>query len=646
MDTEKLNKILPYPWTYSYLQKLNFDDSPTTYIMLARMLRKVNELVAQGNNLQSIMEKLVEWIQDNLSEFVTTQLTEWLNDGTLEKIINDALFKSKIGHYPNVATLIADTEITEGNVVQTTGYNAINDGGGAIYQISSTPVTNTVNVELSNGLYAAMIISDGMINIKSIGVIENTSFDLTTYSKFIDTFYIPKGNYILTGTITNSIALESDWATLDLNINIQGAESVVMRKFKVSHGDYTSRIIEKNVGQVLMTNCKNVTISDIEVLSNTTDWTFRTLGCHNIKVTNIYSYGTLSSVVFIGENCGSISVDNMVVHNAIIPSDAMRTYSYGFCTGYTSYTARVEQFKNLTVNNYESYNCEWEGFDCHGGENILLNNLKIFNSPRSITCYKDSRPQYVNEFEMNVTINNLQIENEVQYGGTDNAGLYFYGNADFHVDNLTIENAIFKNLNLAPNGITANYANIHMRNCDFTQTDYNKTFLVLYWCDVRLENVNFSNSVTPCKLTACVGKVNAFNNNNGIISPSSVNSYIVTDQNLFYTALTANQLLIRPYTLLVERGSAYKANYSSLNGYTALYDNPKTFSCTTTDGITLTSTSDIYIPKGARIAVNGVDSTRVVIKAERNKLVLNSAIKQTGSITVNVTKGALENITR
>lgn len=92
MDTQKLNEILPYPWTYSYLQRLNFDDSPTTYIMLARMLRKINELVAQGNNLQSIMEKLVEWINSQIDEVVREQMQKWLDNGTIKNIINEEIF--------------------------------------------------------------------------------------------------------------------------------------------------------------------------------------------------------------------------------------------------------------------------------------------------------------------------------------------------------------------------------------------------------------------------------------------------------------------------------------------------------------------------------------------------------------------------
>ena len=69
--------------------------------------------------------------------------------------------------YANVAEMVADTELIDGQVVRTLGYYAVNDGGGALYRIYSTaPVTHYET--LQNGLYAELI-TDGTIAPEVMG---------------------------------------------------------------------------------------------------------------------------------------------------------------------------------------------------------------------------------------------------------------------------------------------------------------------------------------------------------------------------------------------------------------------------------------------------------------------------------------------
>ena len=61
--------------------------------------------------------------------------------------------------YTNVAEMIADTELINGQTVRTLGYYAVNDGGGALYRIYST-APSTHYETLANGLYAELINTD------------------------------------------------------------------------------------------------------------------------------------------------------------------------------------------------------------------------------------------------------------------------------------------------------------------------------------------------------------------------------------------------------------------------------------------------------------------------------------------------------
>lgn len=160
MDTRKLNKILPYPWTYSYLQRLNFDDSPTTYIMLARMLRKVNELVAQGNNMMSILEQLVDWVNTQLEGYAKEIMEQWLADGTLKDLIDQVLFQTKVSYFDTVADMKASTSLGDNSCMITLGYYAVNDGGGAIYKAVTGMTANEMDIIPLQGNRQAMLISD------------------------------------------------------------------------------------------------------------------------------------------------------------------------------------------------------------------------------------------------------------------------------------------------------------------------------------------------------------------------------------------------------------------------------------------------------------------------------------------------------
>ena len=121
--------------------------------------------------------------------------------------------KKKIYYYNNVADM-KKANLKVGDMVITLGYYEANDGGGAEYKI-----VNSINIykeNLNNGLYAELVIKDGL-NVKQIGAKGNGTQDDTQYLQTainilrqniitnglgsVNTILIPAGKYKITSTI-------------------------------------------------------------------------------------------------------------------------------------------------------------------------------------------------------------------------------------------------------------------------------------------------------------------------------------------------------------------------------------------------------------------------------------------------------------
>lgn len=72
-------------------------------------------------------------------------------------------------YYNSVADMKADTKLKAGDMAITLGYYEANDGGGAFYKICNEINNTYMKENLSNGLFAEIIIQDSQINIKQLG---------------------------------------------------------------------------------------------------------------------------------------------------------------------------------------------------------------------------------------------------------------------------------------------------------------------------------------------------------------------------------------------------------------------------------------------------------------------------------------------
>ena len=159
------------------------------------LLKKVKELSINFDNLKALWKEFEEEFDVKLSDTVKEQLNIWLLDGTIESLLNEKITFI----YDTVADMQNDTSLVKGSNCRTLGYYEINDGGGAIYNISDTNSTFYENIQ--NSLYANLLVLD-TINVKQLGAKGNFLNDdyLPLETAFTSGYnvIIPPGTYRIT----------------------------------------------------------------------------------------------------------------------------------------------------------------------------------------------------------------------------------------------------------------------------------------------------------------------------------------------------------------------------------------------------------------------------------------------------------------
>ncbi len=105
-------------------------------------------------------------------------------------------------------SLLKEANVSNGDTVQTKGFYAINDGGGAYYEIINDGVSDNITlIELNNGLKAKLNVQRSM-NIKQFGAKgDGITDDNIAFTKAVssdaENIYIPKGTYEINNNIIN-----------------------------------------------------------------------------------------------------------------------------------------------------------------------------------------------------------------------------------------------------------------------------------------------------------------------------------------------------------------------------------------------------------------------------------------------------------
>ena len=230
------NKLSPFKWfvleNFPFIEA-DFD-ALTEWQLFCKIGKEINKIIDSQNivgeqaeqltNSFNILYNYVHDYFDNLDvqEEINNKLNEMVEDGTLANILNNYTNVQKI--YNTLQDLKLDENIVNNQKVKTLGYYNINDGGGAEYYITNISNNNVIQENLSNNLYANLIIKEN-INVKQLGAYGNGINDDTlaiekafnyqkilnlNYSEYIGSWeshlfpkiynvYFPRGQYIYQG---------------------------------------------------------------------------------------------------------------------------------------------------------------------------------------------------------------------------------------------------------------------------------------------------------------------------------------------------------------------------------------------------------------------------------------------------------------
>lgn len=218
------NTILPpFKWfiieNFPYIEE-DFD-ALTNWQLFCKLGKEMNKIIEKCNltgeqveNLTNAFNSLKAYIDNyfdtlDLQEEVNAKLDEMAESGELEEIIASYLNTNALLTFATLNDLKQATNLIAGSKVKTFGYNAVNDGGGSLYNVRQVLNTDTENdmdiVALSDENLVAEYIPTGIINAKQFGAKgDKVHNDTENLQKVIDyakdnklQVFIPAGDYLI-----------------------------------------------------------------------------------------------------------------------------------------------------------------------------------------------------------------------------------------------------------------------------------------------------------------------------------------------------------------------------------------------------------------------------------------------------------------
>lgn len=174
-----------------------------------------NDFEVFTNKITTDFNELEEYVNNyfnnlDVQEEINNKLDDMAEQGTLQKIIGSYLTIKSLLAFSNINSMKQSTNLVEGSSAKTLGYNEINDGGSALYNVrlknnNDVPDDKFI-IQLNNeNLVAELIIENNTLNIKQIGAKGDNETDNTDILQYAINkripLYIPNGIYIINNPI-------------------------------------------------------------------------------------------------------------------------------------------------------------------------------------------------------------------------------------------------------------------------------------------------------------------------------------------------------------------------------------------------------------------------------------------------------------
>ena len=369
-------------------------------------------------------------------------LGEWQVVADENKVISIEKFKLDVDKtYPNVASMKADTELTDGQLVQTESYWDKQYGGSAYYNIVSITrltVDEGKCIQLDNGLYAELHPINDTVTVNQFGAYgDGNHNDAGAIQLALNAGY---GNAMFENerykydTIikinTSNLAIIGNDATLFLSEQIEYSsyaqvyiagtktnhiQNIMITNLKFENGNVKIKDDSKSC-QVVGDYCDNINISECtfniyEISENSSR-----------KLTNLWFRTEWENITI--QNCEFINLTNSNVGGSIFLSDQTTSDNY--------------ISKNTIIkNNYIEKSCHDESIAIWNGN---IDNIIIDSNTFKLDDGKVENPSYMN-FTFGQTggkVSNIKfMNNEVD---SKYAGIFTYIAGDNGSNNIFIQN--------------------------------------------------------------------------------------------------------------------------------------------------------------------------------------------------------------
>ena len=353
----------------SYLETMTYYEMLVwfTEYMKNTIIPTINNNGLAVEELQDKYIELKSYVDDyftnlDVQQEINNKLDSMVTDGTLQEIIASYLNSKALFGFDNVESMKNATNLIDGSYAETLGYYSKNDGGSALYKITSTKNETEYQETLNNGLYATLIIKDS-VNVKQFGAYgDGIHDDTNTMQKAIDTcknIIFPYGTYLTTG-----IRLKDNSCMISENATIK----VIPNNSTVY---YVVGIIEKT----------NVSI----------------LGTLNVIGDKDEHTGTEGE---FGMCLGILGSNNINIENVIL--------SYGWGDGlYIGNSSNIDNQYNIHINNVTCHHNRRNGMSIISGEKIRIDNLFTYNNGGTAPNGGFDIEPYINTNRIDVSLGNV-----------------------------------------------------------------------------------------------------------------------------------------------------------------------------------------------------------------------------------------------
>ena len=303
MNFSKINELKPYDLNCNIFDVYSYNGL-SMQELLCQFFTKINECIKTSNETIDLAEWLVN---EGLKQEVALKLTKWLNDGTLENIINVTLFENLNKKIDNVSSQL---ENIENNVLNLGLKNdGVTDNAVLLNAILNQNKKTSI-YKFPKGIYKFVIDSeDKVIKLKS-----NTKL------------IFEKGCIIKFG-IDQSPYFPLFWMDSVNNVEIDGLEVCYTGDFEPING-------EESVTKLGVTT-KERAFATIIGVKNASNCIIKNATCYGETVSNVYD----AFIRGFGSHFKNSIIDNVTLSH----------YNNGFSDGLTDCT--IQNIKGLIRSN-------------------------------------------------------------------------------------------------------------------------------------------------------------------------------------------------------------------------------------------------------------------------------------------------------